>query len=141
MTKMKNLLLCILITSLFASCKTEQLSLIPTYNKGGYTFKIYKSEHLRTQDSVYIGGSVYDVTTKELLEGAVVEYGCAYYGDKLGNYGLKTRAYSIGYPLVSRYIGYLNIETAPYQFQAGDSVVVNFYIAQDERPLIHCDDF
>ncbi|NDK55164.1 hypothetical protein [Pontibacter fetidus] len=138
---MKNLLFYLLISALFVSCKTEQLALTPTYNKGGYTFKVYKSKYLAAQDSIYIGGSVYDIVTKELLEGAVVNYGCNYYGDQLGNYSLITRPYSIGYPLVSRYVGYLNVETTPVIFQAGDSVRIDFYIAQDERPLIHCDGY
>ncbi|MBB6612320.1 hypothetical protein H7F15_14815 [Pontibacter sp. Tf4] len=136
---MRNLLLCLALLTFLVSCKTEQLVLTPTYNKGGYTFKVYKSMHLAAQDSVYVGGNVFDVASKGLLEGAVVKYGCAYADNKQGNFSFKTKPFSVGYSLVSRYIGCRDIETTPVVFQAGDSVHINFYVAQDDRPLIHCD--
>ncbi|MER2996489.1 hypothetical protein [Pontibacter populi] len=135
---MKTMLLFLVLATLFVSCKTEQLALTPTYNKGGYTFKIHKSRYLAAQDSIYVGGSIFDVNTKELLEVGKIELGCSS-SNNLNNYSFRMHNWDIAVPVTAKYVGYLTVETAPFITQAGDSIVVNFYLAPDEKPLLNCE--
>ncbi|MEJ8756276.1 hypothetical protein WG947_04665 [Pontibacter sp. H259] len=136
---MKNLLLYLLISALFVSCKTKQLTLTPTYNKGGYTFEAYKSKTLAAHGEFYVGGRIFEEETKQPMPRAVVKLGCYLSGDDFGNYKFKTKPGTELNQLISRYVGYLDVESRPLKFQAGDSLIIDFYMAPDEKPLINCE--
>ncbi|MBC5775493.1 hypothetical protein H8S95_15555 [Pontibacter sp. KCTC 32443] len=136
---MKNFLFCLVFAILFISCKTEQLVLTPTYNKGGYTLEEYKSKALAAQGEFYVGGRIIEAHTKQPMPGVAVKLGCYFSGDDYGNYNFKTTPGTELNQLISRYVGYLDVESKPMKFQAGDSLIIDFYMAQDEKPLINCE--
>ena len=124
---------------LFAiSCSGLKPVIQPTYNKGGYTLNKY-SQSLLEKDSVVIVGRFSDLNGKENLVPATLKYGCITQRSSSGEVRLKAKASDSKVQLAAISIGYLTVETEPLLTQPGDSIIIHFYLAPDERPILNCE--
>ena len=55
-----------------------------------------------------------------------------------GDYYIKIKPSQVNYQVIVKSIGFSNIETNFLQVNPGDSIKIDFYLAQDEKPLINC---
>lgn len=137
----------VVLISIFTiiGCVTKSSVLIPTNNIGGYTIEFKENKNLK---GLYIHGKVLDVRTKKALP-AKITIGCSeadtskegYYffefppvlspEDRFNLEGNFFEAYSLGYRIV---------ETRPISFYQKDTLNINFYLEEDLRPLIQCEE-
>lgn len=129
----------LIILLIVASSSKNVLELYPTYNRGGYTFDRHKSTRLQRQDSAVVTGSIRDIDNQEILIGSNVVLGCIKKNVSDSLYYIKTDSLRFGTSVIATSVGYLTVETKPLTMQAGDSVVINFYLIQDEKQLINCE--
>ena len=144
---MKNLTLYYLIMAFISTGCTTQTNLHSTYNNGRYKYTIYPNKNLEDKNLVSISGSIKDLEKKELLEVSMLEIGCTKTISKDGFFDLKLEARGLSIKTTEAIygqikaisIGYLNIETIPFNFTSGDSLVIDFYMDEDKKLLIHCE--
>lgn len=122
-----------------SSCYSTKTALQPTYNKGGYVFNKYDSKSLIQEDSILIVGRISALDKTETLVAPTVKYGCIVQQPGSGEYRIKAKAADVKFQLSATAVGYLTVETQPLLTQKGDSVIVDFYLAPDERPLLNCE--
>ena len=109
----------------------------PTYNKGGYT--ISSSKNKSSQNSAIVYGYVRDHISKDPLKASMVKMGCTIVNvDETGFYKIKAKPIESTF-LTGIWIGYRTIETEYFKLEQGDSLNINFFLVQDDRPLINCD--
>ncbi len=138
---MKYLITFSIIALLVQGCFNIQPTLTPTYNDGGYNFNKFNSENLLKQDSIIVSGKVISLNKADTNFFATVQLGCnkANTVNSVGNYKLKLRPSDYKFQLTAISLGYLIVETKPFATIAGDSIIVNFYLEEDKRPLINCE--
>ncbi|WP_242926420.1 hypothetical protein [Pontibacter vulgaris] len=90
-------------------------------------------------DSIVIVGKISALNKKAMLVAPTIKYGCISQRADSGGYLIKTKAADIKLQLSATAVGYLAVETEPLITQIGDSIVVNFYLTPDERPLLNCE--
>lgn len=111
-----------------------------TYNKGNYTITRNKSENLYKQGKILISGEIKGIGASNDDIYAVIKYGCLETTSNNGEYKFILKEKSdqpLQFTAVS--IGHLTVETAPMKLELGDSINLNFMLAEDERPLINCE--
>jgi hypothetical protein len=126
------------IILLIISCQQNlHGSLKPTYNKGGYTLSINKRNGLST---ISVSGEFRDVESNTLIKQGWVTSACTKsLINSLGSYKFKIDKFDGNIFLTSTSIGYRPIETERFKIEKGDSIIVNFFLAQDDRPLYNCE--
>ena len=149
MKKYKIILRMIVFFFVLAGCSSSKRKL-PTGNKGRYTVTLgkYKSKNenqtitLEGQvfDVVTIRGQVFDIQTGKPLSNATVIEGCfKFQTTSKGEYSFKTRNLegnslymeAIVYP-------YRVVETDVINIYNRKEVIINFYLAMDDRPTGDC---
>lgn len=136
-----NFVLILLIT-LIAGCASEKKQLLPTNNKGGYFIKSHKTTSNDVSNILKISGRVFDVKTGNLISNAQLTLGCyktttsdkgefSFRIDNVPNYNsIYIEANFIGYKsILTDFINTTNIE----------EIQIDFYLVQDDRPLINCE--
>ncbi|GAA4303757.1 hypothetical protein [Nibribacter koreensis] len=136
---MNRLIIYFSLALIVSSCTSVKPVLQPTYNKGGYTFQKYHSKSLATEESVVIVGSITDLVKNNNLGSSSIKYECTTQQSSSGEFSLKGKASAIKFQLIANSVGYLKVETEPFHTQPGDSIVVNFRLAQDEKPILYCE--
>jgi hypothetical protein len=136
--RMVKYLINIFIFTVLIGCAQKSV-LLPTYNQGRYSFQLYHSKELENQKMTYVGGSIVDLESKKMLTGSIVEFGCLKAYPEDGLYEFRLGKTNVSTPVEAKAIGYLSIFTAPCKLNDGDSLVVNFYLAEDKRPIINCE--
>lgn len=128
-----------MLVLLIMACKSEKNNLFPTYNNGSYEFINFTSENLKEKDSVYISGRIHSLDRNKFPVVSTVQLGCFKTNSTNGEYSIKGRPFNTKSYLTVISLGYLTMETRPFTTKSGDSLIVNFHVAGDERPLINCE--
>jgi len=134
---MKHLVI-ILIFACVIGCAQKSV-LLPTHNQGRYSFKLYHSKELENQEKIHLGGSIVDLETKKMLVGATVKFGCLKAVSEDSRYEFRFGKTDVQTHVEATAIGYLSIITSPFSLNAGDSLVVSFYLEEDKRPILNCE--
>lgn len=132
---MNNTILYFGLILLMSGCCNLENVMKPTYNNGGYTLDRYTNKSLLEKDSAVISGKITALKGNESLIPSTIKLGDVFHKTSSGTYKLKVRPSEAKRHLTAISIGYLSIEAEPFVTQPGDSIVVNFYLVQDERPL------
>lgn len=137
--RMRNIIFVSIALFIGISCTYQSLSSIkPTYNKGGYTIAITDSKK-GIENNIVITGQFRDVETDKPITSGWITIGCQkILIDSMGFYHAKENAYDKVF-LISTAIGYREIETEHFRAERGDSVNINFFLVQDDKPLIDCE--
>ena len=125
----------------FCGCSSIKSELIPTANKGGYTVNVIKSKSKFNSDEVIIKGTVFDVKTgKPISPPVLLTIGCVkIQASSQGEYSYKTQNFKYDYFFIEVIsIGYKSIITDYLDLTNKNEVKIDFYLAQDDRPLIEC---
>lgn len=134
-----NFVLLILLLSVISCQPRIAAKMKSTYNNGGYTVSILKKKSPQANNDIVIYGSVNDVGNKSPLIASVIKIGCNSISvNNTGVYYAKEKAVENLF-ITCTSIGHLTLETENLKLQKGDSVRVNFFLAQDERPLVNCE--
>lgn len=139
MKKIKSILL--LITTILAlnGCSSLENNLIPTYNKGGYKIIINNKKTAINSEEINISGKVFDATTGKPISNVELTATCIKTNvSSQGEYSFRTKksSYKQFYIKVNSF-GYKTIETNFIDLT--NNIEVNFYLAEDDRPLINCE--
>lgn len=119
------------------SCQPRSLKIRPTYNKGGFTLSHFKNE---SKKSIVIFGQVKDIESNRIIRPAVIRMGClTVQSDNSGMYKMSEESIGLNSFLTCSFIGYRTIETERFNVQPGDSLRIDFFLIQDDRPLINCE--
>ena len=122
----------------FCGCSSIKNELIPTYNKGGYKVNIIK--HKINSDEVIIKGKVFDVETGFPINGAILTLGCIkVQTSPQGEYFFKTENPIYDYYFIEVIsVGYKTVLTNYLDLTDKNERKIDFYLIQDDRPLIDC---
>ena len=133
-----NLILLVFVL-IFGGCSSIKNKLIPTANKGGYKVNVIKTK-TNNSDEVIIKGTVFDVETGIPISDAQVTLGCVkILTSNQGKYSFKTKNSTYNhYFLEVIYLSYKSILTDYLDLTNKNEVKIDFYLAQDDRPLIEC---
>lgn len=133
-----NIAVCIAAGIVVLSCQSKVLTTLkPTYNRGGFALNFYKSKSI---SKAVIVGQVKDVDTKQTIGFATIKVGClTIQSDSSGRYAISEKAPSDISFLTCSFIGYRMIETEHFRLSNGDSLKIDFFLAQDDRPIINCE--
>lgn len=125
---------------LLTSCSSSKEKLINTDNKGGYSLMILdKNEDFQSDDEVIIIGKVVDLVTNDPLVNSELTIGCnKFYTSSDGKYSLKVKKGETLYIKTSS-IGYKKIETSFLNLKQKKSIKIDFFLEEDDRPLINCE--
>lgn len=120
-------------------CTSNRGELIPTNNKGGY--KIMQSENKKDTKAqeVLIFGKVVDIQTKAPLSNTQVLIGCLKFETTSnGEYLFKIKKSDIKLFIEVSSIGYKKIQTNFLNFDSKNYFNINFFLSEDDKPLIDC---
>jgi hypothetical protein len=135
-----NLFLVALLIVL-GGCSTTNNKLIPTANRGGYTIDVVKTKSKINSGEVSIKGTVFDVNTGAPLQSPILlKVGCLkIQASSQGNYSFKTNNFNDDYFFIEVIsIGYKSVVTNFLDLKNKNELIINFYLAEDDRPLIEC---
>lgn len=135
-----NLVLVTLLMIL-GGCSLVNNKLIPTANKGGYTMDVIKSKSKTNSDELIIKGTVFDVNTGAPVKTPVIlKVGCLKVEvSSQGNYSFTTKNFKQDYFFIEVIsIGYKSIVTNFLDLTNKNELIINFYLAEDDRPLLEC---
>lgn len=135
-----NLVLVTLLMIL-GGCSLVDNKLIPTANKGGYTMDVIKSKSKTNSDELIIKGTVFDVNTGAPVKTPVIlKVGCLKVEvSSQGNYSFTTKNFKQDYFFIEVIsIGYKSIVTNFLDLTNKNELIINFYLAEDDRPLLEC---
>ena len=128
------------IVIILASCLSHREILIPTNNKGGYKIVSLKNNSNVNPNEVYLFGKVFDVKTKKPINYANLRTGCFSTSANVnGEYSFKIRKSDNIYLEVFSILGYKNIQTNLFKLNNKNSININFFLTEDDRPLINCE--
>ena len=122
-------------------CSSIKNELIPTANKGGYKVNVIRVKSKINSDEVTIKGIVFDVKTgKPISPPVLLTVGCLkIQTSSQGEYSFKTQNSKDNYFFIEVIsIGYRTIETDFIDIYNKNEVKIDFYLAEDDRPLIDC---
>lgn len=134
-----NLILLVFVLIL-GGCSSIKNKLIPTANYGGYMVHVTKTK-TNNSDEVIIKGRVFDVETgKPISPPVILTIGCLkIQASPQGEYSFKTKNFKYDYFFIEVVsIGYKSIITNYLDLTNKNEIIIDFYLAQDDRPLIEC---
>ncbi|WP_166920719.1 hypothetical protein [Flavobacterium poyangense] len=133
-----TLFLCLFV---LIGCVSTKEKLISTYNSGGYTVVLSKDKLKNLEEDVIIRGHVYDVKTGKPLSNVQVTSGCfKFQTTSEGEYSFRSRNLEEGFFYVEAVVyPYLAVETDYIDIYNRKEVVIDFYLAESNRPLIECE--
>jgi hypothetical protein len=141
--KKTNLNLILLVFVLvFGGCTTFKNKLIPTANIGGYKVNVIKSKSKINSDNIIIKGTVFDIETgKPISPPVLLTIGCInVQTSSQGEYFYKTQNFKDDYFFIEvNALGYKTIGTDFLDLTNKNEVKIDFYLAKDDRPFIHCE--
>ncbi|MFD2941510.1 hypothetical protein [Flavobacterium notoginsengisoli] len=140
---MKKYKFIIVISCLFilAGCSCIKRKMMPTNNKGGYIVKLGKHEIKTENESVTVRGHVYDVKTNKPLNNATLITGCfKFQTTSEGEYSFRTRNLKgDAFFMIAVVYPHRAVETDYVDIYNRKEVIIDFYLAMDERPIIECE--
>lgn len=141
MKKHISLLLILACLLVLSGCYSLKNDLIPTYNSGGYKIINSKEKSTKNSNELTISGKVYDIKTGKLLNNATVLAPCIRIQvSSKGEYAIKTKnsTYS-NYFIEVVSLGYKTIQTNFIDLKNKKEINIDFYLNEDDRPLINCE--
>lgn len=150
MKKCKTILRLLISVLVLVGCSSVKKKLIPTNNDGGYTITISKGkfkikeetiEMLKSAEgSVTIRGHVFDMKTREPLSNVRLKTGCfEFRTTSLGEYSFRTRNLEGNSFFMEVFaLAYRAVETKYINIHNKNEVIIDFYLVQDEKPIIEC---
>jgi hypothetical protein len=142
MKKIKNynLILTIFFVAL-NGCSSLKKELILTQNKGGYTVKVVKTNSKTNTNNLKITGKVFDLANGNTLSNAELHIGC--YKIKTssqGEYTFETTNFNNNlFYMEAIFIGYKTIQTDFINLTNKNEIHIDFFLSEDDRPLINCE--
>jgi hypothetical protein len=119
------------------SCQPKALNIRPSYNKGGFTMSHFQA---KSKNSIVVFGQIKDIETNEIIRSAIVKMGCTtVQSDDSGTYKISGESITSKSFLTCSFIGYRTVETERFKLETGDSLKVDFFLVQDDRPMINCE--
>jgi len=129
----------LLIAELLGCKPIETKHLKPTFNKGGYVIKKTNDIFL-PKDSIIIQGYIKDISAMKSLNFSNVKLGCtSVKSDENGFYIIKAKRNDDLSFLTCYSIGYRTIETERLILTKYKLININFFMIEDDRPLINCE--
>ena len=132
--------LIIVLNLMFYSAKGLAQTIRPTNNDGGYTIEHFENNILKKLDSIVIFGNVFSLSDNKNIGAAAVIFGCTK-KEIIGNGSYKFRTSSNDLKtnyLVAKGLGHKAIETEFFPLKPGDSIRIDFYLSEDNRPIMNC---
>lgn len=130
----------ILFIILFTICAKGQ-EIHPTKNNGGYIMEKYRNKEGHVNDSINFSGKVLNVKSKEIIPFAKIQLLCRKIEvDSLGNFKftIAKSEFDRNY-LSTSAIGFKTVETDYFQISKNQNILINFYLSEDDRPLVNCE--
>ncbi|WP_439880901.1 hypothetical protein ACSX1A_17310 [Pontibacter sp. MBLB2868] len=90
-------------------------------------------------DSAWVTVKVKDEEGGNAPMPLTIVYGCQKMQTQQKQASFKVRRLDNKHQLKVAALGYLTVETMPFDFSKGDSVVVDFVLGEDDRPLVNCE--
>ncbi|SDS63742.1 carboxypeptidase-like regulatory domain-containing protein [Gramella sp. MAR_2010_147] len=110
-----------------------------TDNKGGYIFHLLDNDEYNENGKVEVFGQVVDIETKKPLSNSELIIGCKkVITSTTGKYSIIIEKDQLFYVQVSS-IGYKKVETDFIKFQNQNSINLDFFLDEDDKPLINCE--
>ena len=125
----------------FVGCASFKNKLTPTANKGGYKVNLIRTKSKINTDEVTIKGTVFDAKTgKPISPPVLLTVGCLKVKTSSeGEYSFKTKNFKDDYFFIQVIsVGYRTIETNFIDIYNKNELKIDFYLAEDDRPLIDC---
>ncbi|MCF8713432.1 hypothetical protein JM658_01205 [Joostella atrarenae] len=121
------------------SCKTSQNHLQHSYNKSRYTIKFTNNttNSFVKIDSIDVIVNIHNKEQRTLP--SIVTYGCLSIPIQNNKSSFKVKKVSVPEQIKVTSIGYFSIETEPFINLKYDKIILDLYLAEDDRPLTHCD--
>lgn len=140
--KTKNVLLLfgliLLIVSGSFACKGEK-DLKPSYSNGsGFRLRLLNANQI-ISDSNWIHINIRDKNNDFIENGTQVIIGCEKIDVVNGQMSFLLRKIDVESIFKASSVGYYIVETEPLFLKENDSVVIEFVLAEDHRPLINCE--
>lgn len=123
-----------------ASCSVKN-DLIPTSNKGGYKIINSKEKSKKNFNEIIISGKVYDLKTGKPLNNVTLLASCLRIQvSSKGEYSFKIENSTYNnYFIKVISFGYKTIETNFIDLKNTNEINIDFYLTEDDRPLINCE--
>jgi hypothetical protein len=137
-TTISLLLTCLLV---LASCSSVKNNLLPTYNTGGYKIISSKEKSTPNSNELIISGKVYDIKTGKPINNTTLLVSCLKIQvSSKGEYTIKTENSTYPYYFIEVVsLGYKTIQTNFIDLKNKNEITINFYLTEDDRPLINCE--
>lgn len=134
--KIQNLIY-LIVGIVIISCQPKVLNIRPTYNNGGFAMSHFQN---KPSNGIVVVGQIKDIETNEIISSATVKMGClTVQSNDLGLYKFSMESITSKSFLTCSFIGYRTIETDRFDLITGDSLKVDFFLIQDDRPMINCE--
>ena len=142
MKKTKIVLMLLII--LTAGCASGKKQFLSTNNKGGYSINEHKTTSNDASNESKISGKVFDVRTGNPISNAQLTLGCyktttsdkgefSFIINNIPNYN--------SFFIETNFIGYKSILTDIINTTNKNGIQIDFYLEEDNRPLINCEGF
>jgi hypothetical protein len=137
-TTISLLLTCLLV---LASCSSVKNNLLPTYNSGGYKIINSKEKSTPNSNELIISGKVYDIKIGKPINNTTLLVSCLKIQvSSKGEYTIKTENSTYPYYFIEVVsLGYKTIQTNFIDLKNKNEITINFYLTEDDRPLINCE--
>ncbi|MFV5684055.1 hypothetical protein ACM55I_01260 [Flavobacterium sp. GB2R13] len=141
MKKFDHIILLFIFLLVFGGCSSIKNELIPTANKGGYKVKVIKTKPKINSDELTIKGTVFDVKTGNPISYTILKVGCIeIHASSQGEYSYKTKNFKYDYFFIEvNSVGYKTIITNFLDLTNKNEVKIDFYLAEEDRPIIECE--
>ncbi len=130
-----------LLIILIAGCTSARKQLLPTNNKGGYFIRYNKTTSNNITNILKISGRVFDVRTRKTISNTQLLLGC-YKTITSENGEFTFRINPSNYNSIfieTNFIGYKSILTDFINTTNTNEIQIDFYLEEDDRPLINCE--
>lgn len=116
----------------------HQSDLKPSYsNDSGYKLKLFNAIQT-VKDSNWIQIKIRDKNYDFIRDGTQISIGCKRIKVVNGQISFLLRKIDVAANFRVTAIGYYSVETEPLFLKEKDSVVIDFVLGEDNRPLINC---
>jgi hypothetical protein len=138
--KKYKFILALITLFIIAGCYSVTGQLLPSSNKGRYSVTLGESEIKSEDKTVTIRGHVFDIKTGKPLNDATVIAGCfKFQTTPQGEYSFRTTNINGPYFYMEAFVyPYRPVDTDIINIYNRKEVIIDFYLAIDDRPMFDC---
>ena len=138
-TRLLKIIVPTFLVLICCSCSSIKNGLIPTNNKGGYKI-VYLDKNIEIDsDKIHVFGKVVDIKTNTPLSHSQILIGCLKFETTVnGEFSFKINKTDIKQHLEISSIGYKKIVTEFLNLKDKNSLKIDFFLEEDDRPMIDC---